>query len=57
MADLEALMAEHRRLASALANARRWEGLRAVYLELAPFVGSLQGAVSEIERGAEAEKA
>ena len=51
MADLDTLTAEHRQLTSALANARQWEELRAVYLDLAPFIGRLQGTVSEIERG------
>jgi hypothetical protein len=50
MTDLAALRASCQELAARLQGPPDWERLRSVYLDLAPVVGELQGAVSEYER-------
>ena len=50
MADLAALRDACRQLARRLEGPAGWDRLRAVYLDLAPLIGQLQGAVSEAGR-------
>ena len=54
MTDLQAIRTECRRLSAELEGQPHWEELRRIYLELAPLMGELQGAVSASirERGA-----
>lgn len=47
MTDLGALRQECSRLSERLEIGRSWGELNAIYLDLAPFIGRLQGAVSE----------
>ena len=53
MADLSALRDECRQLSRRLAGPANWDRLRAVYLDLAPLIGQLQGAVNEATRSGE----
>jgi hypothetical protein len=50
MSDLSQLRSECRRLAGQLEGEPHWEKLRAIYLELAPLMGELQGALSRWTR-------
>jgi hypothetical protein len=50
MPDLSALHEDCRQLSRRLAGPANWDRLRAVYLDLAPLIGQLQGAVSEAAR-------
>jgi len=48
--DLSILRDTCRELCRRLEGAANWDRLRAVYLHLAPFIGQVQGAVSEAAR-------